>query len=97
MKANTHISDEGLLSASDRTLGGWRHAHEKILVEGQKMSPGSTPVESHRQSVCDDIRSSKPTSVSVKTFDGGIGCAAIVAALIYAKRREIDGPPDSGN
>jgi hypothetical protein len=45
-------------------------------------------VEPDSQSASDDIRKSNPSPIAVKTFAGGIGCAAIVAALIYSNRCE---------
>ena len=49
------------------------------------------------QSASDDIRSTKPSQAALKTFAGGIGCSAIVAALMYMNRRKNDEPPGRSN
>lgn len=55
------------------------------------------PGQVGRQSTSDDIRSTKPSQAALKTFAGGIGCSAIVAALIYMKRRKNDAPLGRSN
>lgn len=53
------------------------------------------PAASERELILDEMRKASPASNAMKTFAGGIGCAAIVAALIYTKRHRPE--PDSAN
>lgn len=45
-----------------------------------------------RQADLHDIRKSKPSPAAMRSFAGGVGCAAIVAALIYAKHQKAQVP-----
>jgi hypothetical protein len=55
------------------------------------MSREPKAAQAESQSAGDEVRRGKASAATVGAFTGGIGCAAIVAALIYSKRRESDG------
>ena len=65
--------------------------------KGLSMSSEPSAIQSDSQLAADEIRKANPSPTAVKTFAGGIGCAAIVAALIYSKRHKRDDLLGHGN
>jgi hypothetical protein len=59
-----------------------------MLTEGRSSAVPTVSV--------DDIRSSVPTTKALKTFAVGIGCPAIVAALIYTTQQKKEQPASPG-